>query len=132
VAPTRSLAAQAPAAPITPKAIPLPEQVHHPVAEETVERIAASVAVVESGPVKLVPTQPTKDLTVDEVRGVYGQIEDARTAGESGVDWEARFRQARSTEEITEIGKECKAAGSLTEDLKELGKELRSKIKAQK
>lgn len=86
--------------------------------EETVHSVAAGhnvldkervlgPAVVSSGPVVLTPVPD---------------------APESGLDWSARFRQAGTTQELAKIGKECKAAGALTPELKELGRVLRDAI----
>jgi hypothetical protein len=110
------------------KPIELPDQVHLPVTEETVASIAAALPgprVVESGPVTLVPAQALKE----DPRALYQDIAAARV---TGVDWSARFRHAVTTEELAEIGRECKAAGSLTPTLVALGKERRAElIKAQ-
>lgn len=91
-----------------------------PRAEKSVAAVAAGYnvldkervlgpAVVSSGPVVLTPVPD---------------------APESGLDWSARFRQAKTVQELTEIGKECMDAGALTPELKALGKRLRAEITA--
>lgn len=102
------------------KAFTVPDQVHHPVSEEAVAALAEA-AVVSSGPVKLVPTTA---LTEDP-RALFQDIESARV---QGVDWEARFRHAGTTQELTEIGRECQKVGALTDGLKEIGRKRRLEI----
>ncbi|MEV0237605.1 hypothetical protein [Nonomuraea sp. NPDC050786] len=45
-----------------------------------------------------------------------------------GLDWEARFRQARSIEELVMAGNACSAAGAMTPELKALGRTLRQEL----
>lgn len=47
-----------------------------------------------------------------------------------GVDWEARFRETQSMEELLRVGRECKESGSMTEALQALGKKIRAELAA--
>lgn len=87
-------------------------------------------AVVSSGPVTLAPVvgiETAKSAVQEESRAV---AETGTTGLKSGLDWEARFRQARTHDELRAAGRECKEAGELTENLKELGKKLGAKLPA--
>ncbi len=47
-----------------------------------------------------------------------------------GVDWETRFKETKTTDELRRIGEECKASGAMTEALKAVGKAQRAKLTA--